>query len=112
MRLPRKMLGGHSIGFRPQPIPANLVGLDWVAGVKTRYKKLLEFFLCSLEAGCRDSLHGGDSGVKSFLGGRIRTRVDDRLDALFLFRGKLDGHAPQVSFSFHSTGNEAFCHCR
>jgi hypothetical protein len=47
--------------------------------------------LRSLETGGRNGLYGGDGGVQSLLGGKIRARFYDRLDSLLLFRRQLDG---------------------
>jgi hypothetical protein len=86
------VLSDHTVGLRRESIPESFIGFDGFAGVETFEKKFLQFLWRALKTGRRNGLHGGDGSVKSLLSGRIRASVNDSLDALFLFWGKLDGH--------------------
>jgi hypothetical protein len=83
---------GHAAGFRSQPIPESVIGVDRHAGIEALLKKSIELFLRSVEAGGGSGLHNGKGGVESFLGGMIRSRINYRLDSLFLFGSQLYGH--------------------
>ena len=85
------MLRDHFIGLSSQAIPERLIRFDGPTGIKAFQKKLIQFLLRTLEARSRHDLHSGDGGVESLFCGRIRSGVNNGLDSLFLFRGKLHG---------------------